>query len=189
MRSRKLPTLLALLLAFTALVGGAAGADQTTVTATASGTVDGTRTLVLAPVVLTDAVVGATDISGAFDVDVVETAKLGDNWSVTASMSDLTPDTATATAGGTPIDAGAVSFSDATTPGITSASGTSAASVTSGTVMAETTAGTVELATATQDATQYYTDAHLFTSTLELTPPTGTVTGTYTGTMTVTLID
>lgn len=187
MRTRKLPALLTLLVALTALTTVAATADDTTVTATASGTVDGTRTLTLAPVVLTDATTGATQISGGFDVSVAEVSKLGDNWTVTASMSDLAPDAATTTAGGTSIDASAVSFS--TTPGVTSTTGTSTVSVTGGTAMAETTVGTVQLLKATQVATSYYTDTHAFTSTLKLTPPTGTVTGTYTGTMTVTLID
>lgn len=188
MRNRKFSAIIALLLAFAGLTAGAAGADTTTVTATASGAVDGTRTLALTPVVLTDAVTGATDISGAFEVDVVETAKLGDNWSVTASMSDLAPDAATTTLGGTTIDAGAVSFAS-TAPAITSTSGTSSVAVTSGTAMAKTGTSTVQLASATQDAAVYYSDLHAFTSVLKLTPPTGTVTGTYGGTMTVTLID
>lgn len=189
MRTRKFPALIALLVAFATVSTGAAGADTTTVTAEATGAVDGTRVLALTPVVLTDTVIGATEIGGAFDVDVLETSKLGSNWSVTSSMSDLTPDLTTQNAGGTAIDASAVSFSSAAAPSVTSASGTSSTSLTSGTAMVETGTSTLTLASATQDSTKYYTDTHVFASILKLTPPSGTVSGVYTGTMTVTLIN
>lgn len=200
MRNRKLATLA--LSAATALAGtlatapsaGAAacdltsGADDCTAGVNVSTVValpgtDGTRTIATSTVGAAGVLVDG--VPSVMSVSVVETAKRGGNWSVTAVASDMT------SAGGVTIPASSLAMGAATAP---SAVGClSVAILSSRCTVSGGAGGTLEAARTVFDVTGElntvsYTGTYVGTAPVTLTLPSGTPTGTYNGTVTLTLV-
>jgi hypothetical protein len=141
----------------------------------------GTRTLgAVAPIGL---VAGATTLSGALAVPVVETVATGDNaWSVTAVASNLTngsggtitADHLTVADSGLPTGVGCILLTQCTVTGGGGARALDAAK-TLFSVTGENTAAA-------------YTGVYAYTGTLSLSVPNGTPLGTYNGSLTLTLL-
>lgn len=179
---RKSIALIAVVAVLGLLGTSAAFAETSTVTATVGSTtaISGTRSITsVTPLVTMASIAGTASLNGTVVIVVDEVLRTGQNWSITAAMSDLS----TAT---TPANTIGKANMTITPDSVTVLLGSGALSVTKGAAAALDVTRTVF--SVAQDPLVNYIGTYTNSSTLKLSVPNGTKTGVYTGTLTVTLV-